>query len=53
MGYYEDHLHAVAKRRRANTSNEARERKTLKAYGWNDTEVETIIALEKKYNKEA
>lgn len=53
MGYYEDHLHAVAKRRRANTSNEAKERKVLLSYGWTESEVETLIALEKRYAKEA
>lgn len=50
MGYYEDHIKAVAERRSANfiLLGEAKERKALKRMGWDDAEVDMIIDLERK-----
>lgn len=51
MGYYEDHIEAVAQRRAENlrVNGEERERKTLSVLlRWSETDVERIIKREKE-----
>lgn len=51
MGYYEDHISAVAKRQAEKMKDGEREkdiRKFLKAVEWEETEVDTIISKAKK-----
>lgn len=51
MGYYEDHISAVAKRQAVKMKNGVSEkviRKTLTAAEWQETEIDTIIEKAKQ-----
>lgn len=56
MGYYDDHIIAVGKRWRqkrkeselSSAEFEAYTRKTMKEYGWNETEINRIVKIAMK-----